>query len=135
LNNESKIISIDGPVIKADNMFIAKMHEMVEVGKEKLIGEIIQLEYGVAFIQVYENTSGLKLEEPVNAIGKPLFVELGPGLIGNIFDGIQRPLEIFKAQVGDFIKKGIKISALDRNKQWFFSPKVKKGITVGINYT
>jgi V/A-type H+-transporting ATPase subunit A len=56
LNNESKIISIDGPVIKADNMFIAKMHEMVEVGKEKLIGEIIQLEYGVAFIQVYENT-------------------------------------------------------------------------------
>lgn len=131
LNKESEIISIDGPVIKADNMFTAKMHEMVEVGNEKLIGEIIQLQDGVAFIQVYENTSGLNLEEPVNAIGMPLFVELGPGLIGNIFDGIQRPLEIFRAQVGDFIKKGIKISPLDRNKQWFFSPKVKKGIKVG----
>ncbi len=120
------IISIDGPVVKADNMYYAKMHEMVEVGNERLTGEIIQLENGVAFIQVYENTSGLKLNEPVISMGMPLYVELGPGLIGTIFDGIQRPLVVYREQVGDFIKRGIKIDPLDRKKKWNFKPLLKK---------
>ncbi|MHA1650904.1 MAG: V-type ATP synthase subunit A [Candidatus Helarchaeota archaeon] len=131
MNNKSSIISIDGPVVKADNMFNSKMHEMVEVGNERLIGEIIQLEEGVAFIQVYEHTSGLKLEEPVYPTGMPLIVELGPGLIGTIFDGIQRPLEVLRTRVGDYIKRGVKVKSLDRHKQWDFSPTVKKGDKVG----
>ncbi|MHA1263684.1 MAG: V-type ATP synthase subunit A [Candidatus Helarchaeota archaeon] len=128
--NENTIVSIDGPVVKAKNMYNAKMHEMVAVGELGLIGEIIQIENGVAFIQVYENTSGLKLDEPVTLTGVPLFVELGPGLLGRIFDGIQRPLEIFKERMGDFIHKGAKIKALDREKEWFFTPVIEKGSKV-----
>jgi len=103
------------------------MHEMVEVGKEHLIGEIIRLEGDVATIQVYENTSGLKVGEEVLGIGSPLSVELGPGLIGNIFDGIQRPLEWIKNQTGAFIRRGVRAKALPRDKKWLFVPKVKSG--------
>jgi V/A-type H+-transporting ATPase subunit A len=131
LNNESRIIYIDGPVVKADNMQNAKMYEMVEVGYSKLTGEIIQLQEGEAFIQVYENTSGLKLDEPVALTGMPLYVELGPGLIGQIFDGIQRPLEVLREKTGDFIERGIKIEPLDRKKKWHFIPTVKTGAEVG----
>ena len=131
LNTESRIILIDGPVVKADNMQNAKMYEMVEVGHSKLTGEIIQLQEGEAYIQVYENTSGLKLDEPVTLTGMPLYVELGPGLMGQIFDGIQRPLEVLRARTGDFIERGIKIEPLDRKKKWTFTPTVKKGAKVG----
>jgi V/A-type H+-transporting ATPase subunit A len=105
----------------------ADMHEMVEVGKERLIGEIIRLEDDVATIQVYENTSGIKPKEDVFGTGAPLSAELGPGLIGNIYDGIQRPLEVINEETGPFIKRGTKTAALQKNKMWQFNPKVDVG--------
>ena len=105
----------------------AEMHEMVEVGKDRLIGEIIRLDGDVATIQVYENTSGIKPKEDVFGTGVPLSAELGPGLIGNIYDGIQRPLEVIKEETGPFIKRGTKTAALQRNKMWQFNPKVDVG--------
>jgi len=100
---------------------------MVEVGKERLIGEIIRLEDDVATIQVYENTSGIKPKEDVFGTGAPLSAELGPGLIGNIYDGIQRPLEVINEETGPFIKRGTKTAALQKNKMWQFNPKVDVG--------
>jgi V/A-type H+-transporting ATPase subunit A len=108
----------------------AKMHEMVEVGKERLIGEIIRLEGEVATIQVYENTSGIKPKEEVIGTGAPLSAELGPGLLGNIYDGIQRPLEFIHEKTGPFIKRGTKTEALHPNKPWPFVPKLKDGTKV-----
>jgi V/A-type H+-transporting ATPase subunit A len=107
-----------------------EMHEMVEVGKDRLIGEIIRLDGDVATIQVYENTSGIKPKEDVFGTGVPLSAELGPGLIGNIYDGIQRPLEVIKEETGPFIKRGTKTAALQRNKMWQFNPKVDVGKNV-----
>ena len=106
------------------------MHEMVAVGKERLRGEIIRIEKDTAIIQVYENTSGLKPGEEVIGTGRPLSVELGPGLIGSIYDGIQRPLTILKKQTGMFIRRGIEASALPRDKRWHFIPQVKAGDVV-----
>ncbi len=103
------------------------MHEMVAVGKERLRGEIIRIEKDTAIIQVYENTSGLKPGEEVIGTGRPLSVELGPGLIGNIYDGIQRPLTIIKRQTGIFIRRGVEASALPRNRRWHFIPRMKVG--------
>jgi len=101
------------------------MHEMVTVGKERLRGEIIRIEEDAAIIQVYENTSGLKPGEEVLGTGKPLSVELGPGLIGNIYDGCQRPLTVLREKTGIFIKRGIETPALSRDKKWRFTPKMK----------
>jgi V/A-type H+-transporting ATPase subunit A len=103
------------------------MHEMVEVGNDGLIGEIIRLEGDYATIQVYQNTTGLKLNEPVLGTGSPLSVELGPGLLGNTFDGIQRPLETIRQLTGPFIKQARGVTALSREKKWAFTPKVKVG--------
>jgi V/A-type H+-transporting ATPase subunit A len=122
---KGKIIRVAGPVIEAEGMSKAEMHEMVEVGKERLTGEIIRLEGDIATVQVYENTSGIKPEEEVFGTGSPLSAELGPGLIGNIYDGIQRPLEWIKDEVGAFIKRGVKTAALPRDKRWPFNPKAK----------
>jgi V/A-type H+-transporting ATPase subunit A len=105
----------------------AKMHEMVEVGKDQLIGEIIRLDRGIATIQVYENTSGIKPKEDVVGTGAPLSAELGPGLIGNIYDGIQRPLELIQEKTGPFIKRGTKTAALSKDKTWLFSPTSEIG--------
>jgi V/A-type H+-transporting ATPase subunit A len=121
------IIQVAGPVIEADGMLKAKMHEMVEVGKERLIGEIIRLEGDVATIQVYENTSGIKPEEEVFGTGMPLSAELGPGLIGTIYDGIQRPLEVIREKTGSFIKRGTKTAPLQKDKMWQFNPNVNTG--------
>jgi len=101
------------------------MHEMVTVGKEHLRGEIIRIEEDAAVIQVYENTSGLKPGEEVIGTGRPLSVELGPGLIGNIYDGIQRPLTVLRNKTGIFIRRGIEAPALPRDKKWHFTPKMK----------
>ncbi len=101
------------------------MNDLVEVGEIKLIGEIIRLDRDTAFIQVYEDTSGLKLGEPVFTTMHPLSVELGPGLIGSIFDGIQRPLTVIGEKFGAFIPRGTRIKPLDRNKKWHFVPKIK----------
>lgn len=120
-----RITKISGPVIEAKNMLGAKIHDVVRVGEEKLIGEVIRLEKDQATIQVYEETSGLMPGEPVFGTGKPLSLELGPGLLGSIYDGIQRPLEIIRKKTGDFIARGIEAPALDRKKKWYFEPTVK----------
>ena len=117
-------------MIEAEGMIGAQMHEMVAVGKEKLRGEIIRIERDRAIVQVYENTSGLKPGEEVVGTGRPLSVELGPGLIGSIFDGIQRPLTVLREKTGIFVRRGIAASALPRNKKWHFIPKMKAGDVV-----
>ena len=109
----SKIVGIvdwiNGPVVKAVEIHSVEMMELVEIGEERLIGEIIELDGDRATIQVYESTSGLKPGSSVYGTGIPLSVELGPGLIGNIYDGIQRPLKQIHEQSGNFIRKGVKI--------------------------
>ncbi|HML03108.1 MAG TPA: V-type ATP synthase subunit A [Candidatus Bathyarchaeia archaeon] len=124
---EGNIIRVAGPVVEAEGMAQAVMHELVEVGKEGLVGEIIRLEGEHATIQVYQNTTGLKLNEPVIGTGSPLSVELAPGLVGNVFDGIQRPLEVLKELTGHFIMKVRGVSPLSRDKKWPFDPKVTVG--------
>lgn len=121
-----KIIKVSGPLVQAKGMKTSKMFDVVRVGEEKLIGEIIRLEGDIASIQVYEETEGLKVGDPVFGTGEPLRVELGPGLLKNIFDGIQRPLSQIE-KYGDFIVRGIDIPSLDRTIKWDFKPTVKKG--------
>jgi len=126
VEKEGWIIKISGPVIEADKMRGAKMYDVVRVGDENLIGEIIRLNGEVATIQVYEETSGLKPGEKVVSTGAPLSVELGPGLLTSIYDGIQRPLPRIKEATGDFIARGVDIPALDRKRKWMFKPTVEK---------
>jgi len=121
------IVSINGPVVRAVGMRNAGMLEVVEVGDYRLIGEIIRLVGDEATIQVYENTSGLKPGQKVYCTGAPLSVRLGPGLIGNIYDGIQRPLRDIRRKSGAFIKRGEKVPALDEEKQWHFVPRLSEG--------
>eukprot|EP00871_Galdieria_phlegrea_P000154 jgi/Galph1/1139/GphlegSOOS_G5798.1 len=117
------IKKVSGPVVSAEHMDGAAMYELVRVGHEQLVGEIIRLEGSVATIQVYEETSGLTINDPVLCTGSPLSVELGPGLMGNIFDGIQRPLEsIAQKSNSVFIPRGVNVPALDRKKAWEFRP-------------
>jgi V/A-type H+-transporting ATPase subunit A len=120
--NEGAVTRIAGPVIEATNMSQIVMHELVEVGKDRIIGEVIRLEGDLATIQVYQNINGLTLNEPVVGTGSPLSVELGPGLVGNVFDGIQRPLENLKQLTGPFIKLAHNVMPLDRDKKWLFHP-------------
>jgi V/A-type H+-transporting ATPase subunit A len=124
---KGSIIRVAGPVVEARGMAKAVMHELVQVGQEGLIGEIIRLDGEKATIQVYQNTSGLKLDEPVLGTGNPLSVELAPGLVGNVFDGIQRPLELLRTITGPFIKNVRGLSPLSRDKKWAFVPKAKVG--------
>ena len=124
---QGKIVWISGPAVKADGMADAKMYETVSVGDAKLIGEVIRLTGDVAFIQVYESTSGLKPGEPVIGTGNPLSVLLGPGIIGQIYDGIQRPLKDLAAKSGSFIGRGITTTPVDMTKEYHFSPSVSVG--------
>ncbi|MEM0443133.1 MAG: V-type ATP synthase subunit A [Candidatus Caldarchaeum sp.] len=125
--SRGRIIWVAGPAVKADGMMAAKMYETVYVGEQRLIGEIIKLTGDVAFIQVYENTSGLKPGEPVESTGMPLSVSLGPGMLGSIYDGVQRPLDVIGKLAGGFIKRGVKADQLPLDKRWRFKPLVKKG--------
>ncbi len=114
---------VAGPLVVADKMSGAKMYELVKVGWDKLVGEIIKLDGDTASIQCYEETSGLTVGDPILRTKKPLSVELGPGILQNIFDGIQRPLEtIAKTCKGIFVPKGIEIPSLDIVKKWEFHP-------------
>lgn len=122
-----KIAKIAGPLVVATGMREANMFDVVRVSDSKLIGEIIEMHGDRASIQVYEETSGLGTGEPVESTGEPLSVELGPGLIEGIFDGIQRPLEKIRELVGNSLVRGIEVPALDRDKKWHFVPKVKPG--------
>ncbi len=121
-----KIYRIAGPVVVAKGIH-AKMYDVVRVGHEKLMGEVIQIDGDKTIIQVYEDTTGLKPGEPVENTGKPLTVTLGPGLLANIYDGVQRPLSMLKEKSGDFIARGIEAFALDEKKKWEFVATKKKG--------
>ncbi|RZN15699.1 MAG: ATP synthase subunit A [Methanosarcinales archaeon] len=123
---KGEIYRISGPVVTALNIN-ARMYDVVKVGDEGLMGEVIGIKGEKTIIQVYEDTSGVKPGEPVIDTGMPLSVELGPGLLKSIYDGIQRPLPVLKEKMGDFIQRGVSASGLDHNKQWEFKPVVKKG--------
>jgi len=121
------ISRITGPVVMALNMSGSCMYDVVLVGEQELNGEIIRLEGDSAVIQVYEDTTGLKVGQPVVLTQNPLRMELGPGLLSSIYDGIQRPLPVLVEMSGDFIARGISVPGLDREKEWEFSPVVQKG--------
>lgn len=125
-----RIIKIAGPVIVGDGMKGTQMYEMVKVGEEGLIGEIIELEGDTATIQVYEETAGIKPGEIIESTGGSLSVELGPGILTSIYDGIQRPLENIKALTGDYIERGVAVPALNKEKKWKFIPKISAGAEV-----
>ncbi|MCD6413999.1 MAG: V-type ATP synthase subunit A [Candidatus Diapherotrites archaeon] len=125
-----KISKIAGPVVVASKMKGARMYDVVSVGNENLLGEIIELEQDRATIQVYEETSGLRPGEPVVSKGMPLSVELGPGLLNHIYDGIARPLQLIMDKAGDFITRGVDVQTLDKKTKYTFKPSVKKGDTV-----
>ena len=127
---EGRIVWVSGPAVKADGMAAAKMYETVTVGNAKLIGEVIRLTGDVAFIQVYESTSGLTPGEPVVGTGNPLSVLLGPGIIGQIYDGIQRPLKELSKKSGSFIGRGIVTTPVDMDKKYHFVPSVSVGDSV-----
>lgn len=124
---KGKIIKVAGPVIVANGMSGSQMYEVVRVGEENLIGEVIELEGDEATIQVYEETAGIKPGEGVVSTGEPLTVELGPGVMKTIYDGIQRPLEVVKGETGTYIKRGVEVPSIDKKKKWKFTPTAKKG--------
>ena len=124
------ILKVSGPLVVAGGMAEVKLFDVVRVGNRRLIGEVIELRGDKASIQVYEETSGLGPGDPVESTGLPLSVELGPGLIESIFDGIQRPLTEIRAKAGDRITRGIEVPSLNREKKWSFVPIVKPGSRV-----
>ncbi|APH22959.1 V-type ATP synthase subunit A [Clostridium botulinum] len=125
-----RVLKISGPLVVAEGMEEANIYDVVKVGEKRLIGEIIEMREDRASIQVYEETAGLAPGDPVVTTGEPLSVELGPGLIEAMFDGIQRPLNVIKDKAGDFITKGVEVHSLDRDKKWHFTPVKKVGDTV-----
>ncbi len=122
-----KVIKVSGPLVVAEGIPNAKMFEMVYVSDKKLFGEIIEIKGNSASIQVYEDTNGIGPGDSVFSTGFPLSVELGPGLIGSIYDGVQRPLDVLRKKYGDFIMRGSYEPALNRKKKWHFTPIVKNG--------
>jgi V/A-type H+-transporting ATPase subunit A len=126
MKNKGEIYRISGPVVIISGLN-TKMYDVVKVGKEGLMGEVIGIEGEKSTVQVYEETSGLRPGEPVENTGMSLSVELGPGLLESIYDGIQRPLPVLKDTMGDFIKRGVSANGLSREKEWDFVPTVKKG--------
>ena len=122
-----RVIKVSGPLVIAEGMQEAQMYEVVRVSDRKLIGEIIEIRGDRASIQVYEETSGLGPGEPVYTTGESLSVELAPGLIESIFDGIQRPLDVVRSAAGDHITRGIDVEKLNKSRKWNFVPKVQKG--------
>jgi V/A-type H+-transporting ATPase subunit A len=130
VENLGNIVKVNGPVVRARGMRTFGMREMVRVGNLGLWGEIIRMEGDEALIQVYEDTQGLRLGEPVEGTGEPLSVSLGPGLIGQIYDGIGRPLGALLEKEGALLSRGIQVSMIDRAKSWEFRPSVQKGDVV-----
>ena len=127
---EGKILKVSGPLVVADHMEDVEMYEVVHVGEQRLVGEVIELRGTTASIQVYEATEGLGPGDPVYPTGSPLVVELGPGLIGAIYDGIQRPLDVIQKQIGDYLTRGIKADGIPRETTWHFTPTVEVGADV-----
>ena len=127
------IISINGPVIKAKGDGDFAMHDIVYISDEKILGEVIKLTGDIATIQVYEGTTGLKIGQDVIGAEEPLTLILAPGIISNIFDGIERPLKSLQAECGDFIKRGVANIGVDTERKWHFVPKVQVGSEVTLN--
>src|SRR5690554_4614706 len=127
---EGKIKKISGPAVIAEGMMGARMYDIVRVGRENLVGEIIRLDGNDAFVQVYEETGGLTVGEPVVSTGLPLAVELGPGMLNGVFDGIQRPLDKIQEASGTYIDRGIVVDSLSRDAKWQWTPLVSVGDTV-----
>ncbi|MCW4043212.1 MAG: V-type ATP synthase subunit A [Candidatus Bathyarchaeota archaeon] len=122
-----KIFKVSGPLVVAENMDEANVYDVVRVGERGLVGEIIEMRGDRASIQVYEETSGIGPGDPVKTTGEPLSVELGPGIMECMFDGIQRPLNSIMEKVGNFLTKGVEVPSLDREKKWHFVPTLKVG--------
>ncbi|GAK59872.1 V-type ATP synthase alpha chain [Candidatus Vecturithrix granuli] len=127
---EGKVVKVSGPLVVADGMEGVEMYELVRVGEQQLIGEVIELRGTTASLQVYEATEGIGPGAPVYATGSPLVVQLGPGLIGSIYDGIQRPLNVIQEKAGDYIDRGIQADGIDHAKKWRFTPTVAAGAEV-----
>ncbi|MDE6881473.1 MAG: V-type ATP synthase subunit A, partial [Oscillospiraceae bacterium] len=125
--SQGKIIKVSGPLVVADGMSDANMQDVVRVGEQRLIGEILTMTGDQASIQVYEETSGLGPGAKVETTGAPLSVELGPGIIENIYDGIQRPLEEIVKKIGSNLARGVEVPALTREKKWAYTPVAKVG--------
>ncbi len=123
---EGKIYRVAGPVVTAVGIS-PRMYDVILVGKEQLMGEVIKIVGDKTVIQVYEDTSGIAPGEKVISTGQPLVAELGPGLLGSVYDGIQRPLPVLMNVMGDFIKRGVSAPGLDHKAKWPFTPIVKKG--------
>ena len=130
---EKYIISINGPVIKAKGNGDFAMHDIVYISDERILGEVIKLTEDIATIQVYEGTTGLKIGQKVIGVEEPLTLTLGPGIISNIFDGIERPLKSLRDEYGDFIKRGASNIGVNTEKEWHFVPKVNVGDEVSLN--
>ncbi|MGD9381808.1 MAG: V-type ATP synthase subunit A [Candidatus Thorarchaeota archaeon] len=126
-HDTGRIESIAGPVVRCAGLPSVRMYEVVRVGEQQLIGEVIEVGEGTCTVQVYEETSGVAPGEPVKATGDSLSVELGPGLLGAIYDGIQRPLPELREMSGDFISRGLTVEGIDKEKKWEFKPLVKVG--------
>ncbi|HSV27113.1 MAG TPA: V-type ATP synthase subunit A, partial [Sedimentisphaerales bacterium] len=126
-SDTGRIVKVAGPVVVAARMRGSRMYDVVRVGRQNLIGEIVELHGDTASIQVYEETTGIGPGEPVINTGAPLSVELGPGLIESIYDGIQRPLDVLYGKEGSFMGRGNMVNGLNREKKWHFKPLVKTG--------
>ncbi len=126
-----RIVRIAGPVVRATGLEHVRLYDVVRVGDLGLIGEVIRLSEGTTTIQVYEDTSGIRVGEPVHSTDLPLVAQLGPGLLGQVYDGLQRPLEILADASGEYIQRGVQASPLPEDKRWHFTPKVSVGDTVG----
>src|SRR3989344_2135573 len=128
MGKTGRIYRVAGPVVVAE--LEASMYDVCKVGMEKLLGEVIQINGSRCTIQVYEDTTGIKPGEDVENTGRPFVVELGPGLLSSIYDGIQRPLHVLRSVTGDFITRGATAPGLDRKKKWEFRASVKPGAQV-----
>ncbi len=125
--DQGSIVKVAGPLVVAEGLATSRMFDLVKVGTEGLMGEIIEMRGKRASIQVYEETEGLGPGDPVVPTGAPLSVELGPGMLGSVYDGVQRPLDVLEAQAGAFLTRGMSAPGLDRAKRWAFEPVVKVG--------
>ncbi len=130
-NNLGKVIRIAGPVVRAVGLENVRLYDVVRVGEMGLVGEVIRLAEGITTVQVYEDTSGIRVGEPVHGTGLPLVVQLGPGLLGQVYDGLQRPLEILAKAGGEFIQRGVYASPLPEEQRWQFTPRAAVGDVVG----
>src|SRR6056297_1297980 len=130
ITDTGEIESVSGPVVTATDLD-AQMNDVVYVGDEGLMGEVIEIEDEVTTIQVYEETSGIGPGEPVDNTGEPLTVDLGPGMLDSIYDGVQRPLDVLEEEMGAFLDRGVDAPGIDLEKEWEFSPEVEEGDEVG----